>query len=90
MFDGEIGNASPSIKALWRDDGIGRAHRHASAAFSAVILDNSIVYGQWSVGINFAEKKPRPGILIEQQRVFANPAESIFPPTLFPVPAPSP
>ena len=76
IFDGEIRDAASRVETIRADDGLGRTDFDAGIAFSA------LVFGQWcrvgqqaQIGVDFAEEEPRAGIAIEQQGVFADPAQ---------------
>ena len=86
QLDGQVRNAAARIHAIRRDDRPGRANIDApctASAMRAVVFGRLIGMGQ-SVGRqrnihqDLADKKQRPGIALQQQRVFSAPAVTRF------------
>ncbi len=77
QLDSQIRNAASRIDFTRCNDGLCRTHIHTGLT-GAAMRRNRCVSGQRQVGVDFAEKKPRPGIPVQQQRVFAAPAQSGF------------
>ncbi len=74
QFDGEVGNTAPCVESIGRDDGAGGARGHAGGARPAVRAAR-LIAGQVQVQVNFAQKKIRPGVAIDQVGVFADPTQ---------------
>ncbi len=77
QFDRQVRNAPARIELVRSDDRLCRTHVDARAAGSAMAACRG-VRRQRQVRIQFAEKKPRSGIFVDQVRVFADPAEPGF------------
>jgi len=74
-FDGEIGNAAPRVERVGGDNGLRRADVDTGLAGSAV-AGCGRVHRQRQIGVDLAEKKPRSVLAVQEQGVFAAPAEA--------------
>ncbi len=73
MLDRQIRDAAPRIKLLRRHDRLRRADGHAGTACAAV-AGHRIGRRQRHVDKDFAQKKHRASLAVQQQRVLAAPA----------------
>ena len=78
MLNGQIGDAAPCVETSGGHDGICWAYGHAGTAFAAGVFDRVFIDGQWGIGINLAEKKPRTRLFVEKQSVLTNPTKARF------------
>ena len=75
VFDSEIRDAFAGIQHPWGGECLGWTNIKARAARTAVFGPLWRIERQWDVGIDFTEKEPRARLVVDQHRVFANPAE---------------
>jgi len=75
QFDRQVRNAAPRIDTIGADDRLSGADIDATRA-GATMRRGRLIQRQRQVGVEFAEKKPRTGVAIEQIAVFADPAEA--------------
>ncbi len=74
VFDGQVGNAAPRVELFRAKNGLRRADVDAFAAGAAVGTCGGI-YREGQTDEYFSQKKHRSAIALQQQGVFAAPAE---------------
>ena len=77
QLNGEIGDAAFRIHLIGRDKRIGRADIETGAAATAVVCCG-FIDRQGQIGEKLTEEKPGAGLLVNQHRVLADPAQPGF------------
>src|SRR5690606_24980131 len=75
-LDGQVGNAPSRIQELRADEGGGRANIQAGLARATVVLGMGRIHRQRQVDEQLAEKEPTASLLVQQESVLADPAQS--------------
>ena len=75
VLDRQVADAAPGIELVGRHDGLRGAHIDARRAAAAMPIDGGC-HWQRQVHIDLAQKKHRPRLAVQRQRVLATPADA--------------